>query len=243
MVVSQKNIKKSRWRLLFFGNTSKKVFNNYWLKIKHWKKSFRLFHPSPKSIVQWRNAWTLICGQDLSRFYFRYPDITRRKGSIETRATWYRFSGFTAPLLNFNFFAGKIIEIFNTIPNRMFILLYSSLQYSCFNHCKIHLSSINTQTRKPKGVSIFDYKFSTHSCLSFVTWFLCMKKNTYGSPSIMRYTTLYDVIWLCILDLSTVLGHLDLLYLWNILKKLIALVKLVYNSPWTWLLGKNWIFC
>ena len=56
-----------------------------------------------------------------------------------------------------------------------------------------------------------------------------------------KVTTLYDVIWLCILDFSTVLGHLELLYLWNPLKKLVTLVKLVYNSPWTWLLGKNWI--
>ena len=54
MVVSQKNIEKSHRRLFYFGKTSEKVANDYCLQIKHWKKLFRLFHPSPRSSV-WYN--------------------------------------------------------------------------------------------------------------------------------------------------------------------------------------------
>ena len=38
MVVSKKNIRKSRCQLFFWGKISKKVVNNYCLQIKHCKK-------------------------------------------------------------------------------------------------------------------------------------------------------------------------------------------------------------
>ena len=51
-VISYGFILKRHWEKLlatiFIGKHQQKLVNNYCLKIKHWKKLFQLFHPSPR---------------------------------------------------------------------------------------------------------------------------------------------------------------------------------------------------